>query len=156
MTKESESNEWLTDRELFDKLCSTYDIYPTLDAAATRKNTLCRNFIDKREDALKANWHDGQFRYGDVWCSPPLNKGMCKKFVLKAEQEWRRHNMNIMMPLPIGVCSRKYFRHLWEDFKSSFGKTIDIDPIDRPKFSLNGKKKASARNDYMVLIFRKQ
>ena len=162
MTKESESDEWWITKELYHELEKKYNLRMELDVACTLDN--CINgwgfYHDLGEDALKKEWiltySDGRSRTTDVWCNPPLNKLQCKKFVLKAEEQWRKHNINILMPLPIGVCSRKYFRHLWNEFKSSFGKTIDIDPIDRPKFSNKGKEARSARNDYMVLLFRKR
>lgn len=158
MTKESESNEWWSDKEWYENICDTYEIYPKFDAAATHESTKCPEYFDKIDNALEREWkiENPVGIIVDIWCNPPLNKGLCRKFVLKAEEQWRKHNMNIMMPVPAGVISRQYFRHLWDEFVKNQGKTVFLDPIDRPKFLLNGKKKTFARNDYMMLIFKKQ
>lgn len=144
MTDKSKSDEWWTPQELFEKYCEIAGIIPLVDFAAKRENAKCHNFLS---DSLQSNWvHDG-------WLNPP--NSLLKLFVDKAWKEWKKNNINIICLVPTGIISRRYFRPIWDDFVT--GSYIDIIPIDRPYFLYEGEKqKFSARNDYILLIFRRR
>jgi phage N-6-adenine-methyltransferase len=142
------SDEWETPTELFRELCYTYSLTPTLDVACTSKNQKCVLGYTKETDALDCDWYQGN----DVWCNPPHSK--TQAFVLKAHEQWYKHNINIIMLVPTGVISRKYFRSIWNNY-FMVRKGVEIHPIDRPTFiHPDHDKQKSARNDYIVIIWR--
>jgi len=144
--KSHKSDEWWIDKKLFDKLCYNFGISPIYDYAANELNRLCENYVSKDENALKMEWIE------DGWCNPPLS--LCKEFIVHGYRQWLRWNINLMMPVPAGVISRKYFLKIWLIFRCNLG--VEIWPIDRPKFKNEGKDSGSARNDYICLVFRKR
>lgn len=152
----SESDEWYYPKLEYIKLCKKYKINPKLDVAATNKYHLCQYYFTKKDDALKQEWliKAGTKKTG-AWVNPPLRKGMTKAFILKAHEQWSRHNINILMIVPAGVISRQYFQPIWKLFKDGM---IELDPISpRPRFLFKGEKtKYSARNDYISLFFKKR
>jgi hypothetical protein len=127
-----------------------------LDVAADDNYHMCENYFTKNDNALEQEWLFGNAYFpGDIWMNPPLLAGLTRKFVLKAEREWIKYNMNILSIVPAGVIARQWFRHLWDLFKNNQG--VEIEPINRPKFLDHGEEvKHQARNDYIVLIFRKR
>ncbi|NIT99632.1 MAG: hypothetical protein GWN01_01410 [Nitrosopumilaceae archaeon] len=155
MTEKSESNEWYLPKSLFIKYCKLVNLRPKPDVAATKKYHLCEYYFTEEDDALKQEWliKAGTKKTG-IWVNPPLKRMMTKKFVNKACQQWIKHNLNILMIIPTGVISRKYFRNIWKLFKR--GYFVDIIPIDRPHFIHNGEIGDQARNDYILLVFRKR
>lgn len=147
LTKKSGSNEWYYPRSEYIKLCEKHEIYPIIDVAATKKYHLCADYFTKKDDALTKEWLDTS------WMNPPLGKGMTKKFITKAYEQWWKHNIDILAIVPTGVISRQYFKPLWSNFMQKKG--IIIYPMDRPKFMYEGKKvEESARNDYITLVFK--
>ena len=159
LTKGKSSDEWWLPQKEARKLEEQFDLRIELDVACKLENALFGwgLYHDKGYDALKNEWileyPDGRHRTTDVWCNPPLSK--TKDFVLRALQQWKKHDINILMLIPSGVISRKYFRDIWYEHVAGDGR-IEVHPIDRPKFSENGKEsKWSARNDYMVLLFKR-
>lgn len=148
-------DEWYTQKNDYQIWCDKYKIYPQLDIAGHEDWHMCSIYCTKKLDALsKESWELDDGRVVDIWMNPPLLKGSTKKFVLKAEEQWRKLNMNILSVVPTGVISRKWFRHLWIAFKNGDG--IEIDPIDRPTFLERGVLGQQSRNDYIVLCFRKR
>lgn len=153
-------DNWWTPWTVYDEICSFYTVYPELDACADKFNTKCKYFITKEEDALKANWHNGQFEYVDVWFNAPGKH--IQEFVDKAYEEWRKHNMNIIGFLSINTLSNGKFKRYWNLF---LDKKISIDPLFgvRPRF-LDGRldkvdpltPKFASRNGYMSLLFKKE
>ena len=158
MTEKSDSNEWYTQRKDFETWCNHYSIRPTLDAFG-RVHSMC---IDSLEDAFVDEWVPNYYlssltKSSDVYFNPPLGKGMTKKSILRAFEQWQIHNMNILGIVPAGVIARGYFAPIWKLFKEGSG-LIDIEPIrPRPCFEYMGQPATEqARNDYIMLFFKKR
>ena len=75
----SESNEWRTPQDLFDKLDRKFNF--TLDPCATKNNAKCERFYTKKEDGLIQDWSDEI-----VFMNPPYGREI-KKWVKKAYLE---------------------------------------------------------------------
>ncbi len=72
----SETDNWSTPQEFFDKLNKEFNF--TLDPCAAAENAKCKKFYTVEEDGLKQNW-DGE----RVFCNPPYG-GVLKYWVQKA------------------------------------------------------------------------
>ena len=100
----SETVEWATPKDLFDKLNAIHNF--TLDVAASSNNALCDEWFgldhvnESRRDGLAAQW------YGRVWCNPPYGR-VIKYWVKKAQQ----HNDLVVMLLP-SRTDTKWFHEL--------------------------------------------
>ena len=53
----SNSEEWATPQDFFDKLDSEFNF--TLDPCATTENAKCKKFFTKEQDGLNKNWTGG-------------------------------------------------------------------------------------------------
>jgi site-specific DNA-methyltransferase (adenine-specific) len=73
------SDEWETPQWLFDLLDEEFHF--TFDAAATRENTKCRMYGDKKWDGLHMDW-SRQSEGGAVWLNPPYSN--IARFLRKA------------------------------------------------------------------------
>ena len=67
----SNTDEWATPQDLFDKLDATFHF--TLDPCATPENTKCAKFYTKHQDGLKQDW-GGEV----IWCNPPYGREIGK------------------------------------------------------------------------------
>jgi phage N-6-adenine-methyltransferase len=65
-----------------------------LDAAATDKSAKCRRYFTPENDGLKNSWGGGT-----VFCNPPYGREI-GKWVQKAYQEAKRHNITVVMLIP--------------------------------------------------------
>lgn len=63
----SQTDEWATPQELFDKLDATFHF--TLDPCATEENHKCEKYFTREQDGLKQDW-GGEI----IWCNPPYGK----------------------------------------------------------------------------------
>ena len=120
-----------------------YDINPTLDVCATILNRKCYDYISKEVNALREPWRS------DSWCNPPHSK--TDEFVKKAQREWERNNINILMIIPANAVCTFYFQKITNP-------KIEMHPIfGRPKFLRNGRpSKFPSRNSYFVVVWRKK
>ena len=75
----SNSAEWSTPQELFDRLDAIYHF--TLDPCATKENAKCARYFTKREDGLSKSWA-GEI----VFCNPPYGREI-SKWIQKAYDE---------------------------------------------------------------------
>jgi len=154
-SKKSLSNNWWTPKDLYYSLCKQYKINPRLDVAATPVNTKCSYYITKKQNSLKRDWVLKNNHKVPVWCNPP-NKDL-QKFIRKAYQQWIKFkkDFTIMMIVPGNVGSSAAWWDCVEDpidngeniFHRFIKKRINF--LDRGK-----KPKSSARNAYMVVIWR--
>ena len=78
----SNSDEWGTPQELFDKLNKEFHF--TLDPCASHKNHKCSKYYTIEDDGLKFDW-SGEV----VFCNPPYSK--IKDWVYKCYYEWINH-----------------------------------------------------------------
>lgn len=83
----SSSNEWETPSEVFSQLNSHFNF--DLDAAATHKNALCKNYFTQEDDALAQSWST----YNNVWCNPPYGREI-GKFLKKGYEESSNVDVN--------------------------------------------------------------
>src|ERR1700733_11069730 len=76
----SESGEWATPQDFFDKL--NQEFHFTLDAAARPETAKCADYLTQEQDALSPNtrWE------GVVFCNPPYGKEIGLWFT-KAREE---------------------------------------------------------------------
>lgn len=162
MTELSESNEWWTTWDLFKQIEAKYRLNFRLDAAASKLSTKCEFYITKKQNALTTEWvvwYPDMTFYDkvDTWLNPPLGKTLTKQFVLRAFEQWKKYDMNLVMLLPAGVISRKYFKPIWDLFKNSYTTRVDIEPVrPRPSFLYMGKPvKDTARNDYITVFLKR-
>ncbi len=148
-------DEYETPPELYLKLCETYKIYPSLDVTANKENTKCKFFLT---DGLAKEWvipytypkrTDMKYKTVDVWGNFPHSKQ--EQFVKRADQQWKKHNMNIMIIVPANSICAKYFDEI---FDNPFVKYFRISK--RIIFYRNGKpSKFPSRNGYFVVIWQK-
>ena len=143
-SKLSLSDHYETPKDVFEKLCRRYRIYPKLDVCATKKNTKCKKYFSIRDNGLKKKWNY------DVWCNPPHT--LTGEFIKKASEEWRRTGckISILMIVPANTMSTQYWH-----------KYIKIGPTYHPiegriSFRYNGKaSEFSSRNAYVSIKWHK-
>jgi len=139
-SKESLSDEYETPNELYANLVDRFDLTPSLDVASDEYNSKC---LFRLKDGLKDEWT------AHSWCNPPHSQN--EVFVRKAFEQWKKHNINIMMLLPCNTQSSKYWHECIEG-------VAEYHPIKgRIKFLVDGKpSKFPSRNAYCVVIWRKK
>lgn len=138
------SDEYETPQELYQLLCDKYRIFPTIDVAATHEMKKCDQYFTKQDSGLENSWDS------DVWCNPPHT--LTGKFVEKAYNEWRHHNINIILLIPANTVSSKFWHSFIEGNAEYYAQ-----PQGRIRFLQDGKpSKYQARNAYMVVIFRRR
>jgi phage N-6-adenine-methyltransferase len=84
----SNSDEWATPQDIFDKLNGEYGPFK-LDVAATPENTKCARFYSRDDDGLTQPWAKRN------WCNPPYSQ--LKQWVRKAAEEAQRGNITVML-----------------------------------------------------------
>ena len=136
-----DEDEYETPDRLYYGLCLKYKISPKLDVACIDDPP---NFKTARYllDGLVSNWTE------DVWCNPPHSK--TEKFVSMADEQWRIHNINIMMIVPANAICAHYFDDIFVEYHAEYHRIPG-----RPTFLQNGKPtKYPSRNSYFVVIWR--
>lgn len=159
-TELSLSDEWETPQELYGDLCKEYKINPELDTACNKINTKCRFGFTKEKSGLTYEWYSKSansfdITYYDVWCNPPHK--FTKAFVLKAHEQWKKHNINIMMLVPLQTLGRKYFNDIFDNYITP-KKGVEWHRIQpRPTFiHPDQEKQENAKQEYIVIIWRKK
>jgi len=101
-----ERDEWETPDALFAAYNRDYNF--TLDAAATAKNTKCKKYFTKKDNALEQTWK------GRVWCNPPYSQW--QKFVEKAHNEFNAIGCvdSIVMLLPARTDTKAFHDYIWD------------------------------------------
>jgi|SRR5579884_1025571 len=133
----SESNEWSTPQEFFDRLNAEFDFH--LDVAATKKNTKCQYYYTLQDDAISKDWsranecralntvksEDNDLilkapcEYNQtVWCNPPYGKAQ-KDFIRKAHFEFLTYNTKTVLLIPARTDTR-----MWGDFIFKYASEI--------------------------------
>jgi len=93
------SDEWETPNNLFWELHKEFHF--DLDVCASSKNNKLDNYYDLERNALNHNWS------GNVWCNPPYSK--IKDFLIKAHQELKKSNVNLIVFLTFANTDTKWF-----------------------------------------------
>jgi len=146
-SEDSLSDEYETPDYLVAELSRQYGIFLDLDVAANHLNHKCKWWHEKdfgNSLDIDQDWNTSK----GVWCNPPQTK--CKAFVLKADEQWKKHNLNIMMIIPANVLTTNYFAEVIQN--------VEYHPIKgRITFLVGGKPSPyPARNGYFVVIWRKK
>ena len=98
----SQTPEWATPQDLFDKLNSDYHF--TLDVAATAENAKCKKFFTAEDDGLQKDWSS------DVcWMNPPYGRGIIK-WIAKAHDAWRS-GATVVCLLPSRTDTRWFHKY---------------------------------------------
>jgi len=143
-SKAQNSDEYETPTDVFESICKQHRIVPDLDVCAEYGQNKCAKFYSPEEDGLVNKWK------WDVWCNPPHNR-RTKDWVLKADEEWQKNNINILMFVPANAICARYFDDVFEKGHAKYYRYSG-----RPTFWVKGKPaKDSARNSYFVVIWRK-
>lgn len=134
------SDEYETPDYLIAQLASQYGVFPEMDVACNQLN--CKTKLSLM-DGLQEEWD-----LGDVWCNPPHS--LTKEFVLRADEQWKKHNINIMMIIPANAVTSNYFHQVIDN--------VEYYPIKgRITFLVDGKPSSyPARNGYFVILWRKR
>ena len=74
----SQTNEWSTPQEFYDKLNHEFNF--TLDPCATLDNAKCNKYYTQSDDGLVKSWDNET-----VFCNPPYGREI-KKWVKKASE----------------------------------------------------------------------
>lgn len=96
----SNTNEWETPQELFDKLNDEFKF--TLDPCSTQYNHKCDKYYTIEDDGLSKDW-GGQ----RVFCNPPYGKEIYK-WVEKCYHESTKENTLVCLLIPSRTDTR-YF-----------------------------------------------
>lgn len=88
----SESNEWATPQDFFDKLNKEFNF--TLDPCSTKENAKCSKFYTIKENGLKQSW-GGE----TVFVNPPYGREI-KDWVKKSYEESLKEDTIVVMLIP--------------------------------------------------------
>ena len=136
------SDEYETPKEFFLMLCDLFNVKPILDASANINNTKCPYWYSKEDDALSKSWDL------DTWVNPPHS--LTKQFVKKADQEWQKNNINILMIIPANSICAKYCNDIFENSHATYHRING-----RPVFHVGGKPcPEPSRNSYFAIVWR--
>lgn len=131
----SESSEWETPQEFFDKIQSVYRL--DIDVCATRENTKCVRWWDKKEDGLSKDWTGIR-----AWMNPPYGREI-GKWVEKAAMGEAEI---VVALLPARTDTRWFHEHIYGKAEIRFIK-------GRLKF---GGHKNSAPFPSMLVIYARK
>lgn len=76
----SNSNEWATPQDLYNKLDSRFHF--TLDPCCTKTSAKCKKFFTIKDDGLSKDWSNER-----VFLNPPYSRGQQEKWIEKAYLE---------------------------------------------------------------------
>jgi len=153
MTQKIQSKNILFDEDsfetpswIYEELKEKYQIHPQLDVAATGENSLCFEFL---HDAIHQEWIVSYLKDVDVWCNPPHSK--IEQFVKKADEQWGKYGMNIMMLIPANAVCAHYFDKIFLQERATYYRISG-----RIRFGEEGyASRFPSRNSYFVVIWRK-
>lgn len=154
-TVEEDNDDWETPDRLYNHLCETYQIFPKLDVFATTENRKCLDYITKDQNAFFRDWvlygENQKSKIVSIWANPPGTKQL--DAIARAESQFLKYGMEIMMILPTRVMGTKMWdRYIEDDYnrKREYHKITG-----RPSFLKNGRKVGnSAQHAYVVVIWR--
>lgn len=80
-------DEWATPVDVYEKICKTWELTPSIDVCASILNRKCPLYIDAAQDALKEDWI-GFAREWKVepifFMNPPYSQPLMTEFIKKA------------------------------------------------------------------------
>lgn len=102
----SNSNEWETPKDLFNKLNNEFNF--TLDPCSTEFNHKCNNYFTIKDNGLEQSWENET-----VFCNPPYGKEIYK-WVEKCYNEHIKHNITIVLLIPSRTDTRYFHNFLYK------------------------------------------
>ncbi len=140
----NDEDEYETPQSVYDDLIKKYKMKPILDPFADKENTKCNFFFDKETNAFNYKWA------WDLWINAPHSKQ--EQAVKKANDSWLDHNINIIMIVPANAIGAHYFDNIFDSGAAKYYRYSG-----RIRFLQHGApSKASSRNGYFVVIWRKR
>ena len=110
----SETNEWATPQDFFEKLSKLYGPYD-LDPCSTIKNAKCKYFFTEQDDGLSQDWSGY-----NVFMNPPYGRKI-GNWIEKAYEESRKDNTTVTCLIP-SRTDTKY----WHDYCMKADKILFI------------------------------
>lgn len=122
-----------TPKSLFNTIQEETGLKFNIDVSANGTNKKCKYFINEYDDALSVDWdyHGGSTV---AFNNPPRSKN--GKFVIKALEQWKKHNIDIVQLLCWNDIGNKYGDILWPHI---LGKRIKVRNLGKVIFDKNGK-----------------
>ena len=92
-TPENIKDLWRTPKEVFKALDDEF--WFTLDACASRENSLCHDFFTEEKSALDHDWLSHELpSTGAVFINPPYSK--TEAFLKRASHQAKKHNLTVV------------------------------------------------------------
>lgn len=166
--KSAVDDEYETPDELYYSLTSHYDIVCELDVFANewyenevmKTNSKCLDYFTIEDNALEVEWllPDGKKPTGIWWNDPST---LHKECLVKSEQQWLRHDLDILGMLPANTVRPPYFYNHVQRYNN---KGLIIEPLinwNNPTVDggyINFKKRGkdtefSSRNGYIIIRY---
>lgn len=131
----SNTDEWATPQEFFDKLNDEFHF--TLDPCALPTNAKCAKYYTPQDNGLSQNWG------GIVFCNPPYGRAIYD-WVRKCSEESKKPNTTIIALIPARTDTRYFHEYI-------YNKAREVRFVrGRLKF---GNSKNSAPFPSMVVVF---
>ena len=132
----SETDDWATPQDFFDKLNSVFRFQT--DVCASAKNAKCQNFYDIDADGLSKEWN------GSCWMNPPYGRAI-GDWMRKALESAKKNGATVVCLVPARTDTK------WWHETAAYGEVFFV-PV-RLKF---GNAKQSAPFPCAVVVFRPQ
>lgn len=102
----SNSEEWATPQDLFDKVNLEFNF--TLDVCATHDNAKCPKYFTKKEDGLSQDWT------GEIcWMNPPYGRDI-GKWTKKAKDS-AAQGARVVALLPARTDTKWFHEHIYSN-----------------------------------------
>lgn len=102
----SESDEWATPKDFYDKLNDLFGPF-TLDPAATHENHKCDKYYTIEENGLVQSWKDEV-----VFLNPPYSRGKQKLWIEKAYNEALKYqHTKAVLLLPVRTDTKIFHKY---------------------------------------------
>lgn len=134
----SNRGDWETPKKLFNRYNAIYNY--TLDAAASEKNALCKDYFSVEKSAFDHMWT------GNVWCNPPYGRAISDWVALAVAQKKFYRQCSLLLP---ARPDTKWFKLLW-DTGDDCQVVFDL-LHGRLKFCIDGKEEGTAPFPSMVV-----
>ena len=99
----SVNQTWGTPRKFLIFLEENFLWVPSLDAAASIRNTKAQKYFTEDDDSLKQTW------FGNVWLNPPFGKVLLPQFLDKCTEQIKAGNADSIFVLIPARTDTKWF-----------------------------------------------
>lgn len=105
----SQTDEWATPQEFFDKLNKEFHF--TLDPCALPSNAKCKRYFTPEDNGLLQNW-GGQI----VFCNPPYGRAIYD-WVRKCSEEAQKPNTTVVALIPARTDTKYFHEFIYHKAK---------------------------------------